>query len=107
MLESVYEEAVAHEFSLRGIPYEKQKEIYLKKDVGKHRVNLLVESEIVLELKTVESMHKIFEAQMLTYLRATSKRVGLLLNFNVERLIEGIKRLILWEHGGGERTKEA
>lgn len=98
LLESVYEEALAHEFTLRGIPYEKQKEIYLKfkgKDIGKHRVDFLVENEVVLELKAVESMHKIFEAQMLTYLRATRKRVGLLINFNVERLKEGIKRLIL------------
>ena len=46
-------------------------------------------------MKAVETMHKIFEAQILTYLRATNKRVGLLINFNVERLKDGIKRLIM------------
>ena len=98
LLESVYEEALAHEFTLRGINYEKQKEINLifkGKEIGKHRIDFLVENEIVLELKAVETMHKIFEAQILTYLRATNKRVGLLINFNVERLKDGIKRLIL------------
>src|SRR6266508_2821568 len=97
LLESVYEEALAHEFTLRGINYEKQKEINLKfkgKEIGRHRVDFLVENAVVLELKAVESMHKIFEAQILTYLRATNKRVGLLINFNVERLKDGIKRLI-------------
>ena len=98
LLESVYEEALAHEFTLRGINYEKQKEnnlIFKGKEIGKHRIDFLVENEVVLELKAVETMHKIFEAQILTYLRATNKRVGLLINFNVERLKDGIKRLIL------------
>jgi len=98
LLESVYEEALAHEFTLRGIKYEKQKEVSLKfkgKDIGRHRIDFLVENEVVLELKAVESMHKIYQAQILTYLRATKKRVGLLINFNVERLKDGIKRLIL------------
>ena len=98
LLESVYEEALAYELTLRGINYEKQKEINLifkGKEIGKHRIDFLVENEVVLELKAVESMHKIFEAQILTYLRATNKRVGLLINFNVERLKDGIKRLIL------------
>jgi GxxExxY protein len=98
LLESIYEEALAHEFTLRGIKYEKQKEISLKykgKEIGKHRIDLLVENEVVLELKAVETMNKIYEAQVLTYLRAMDKRVGLLTNFNVERLKDGIKRLIL------------
>jgi GxxExxY protein len=98
LLESVYEEALAHEFTLRGINYEKQKEINLKfkgKEIGRHRIDFLVENEVVLELKAVESMHKISDAQILTYLKAMSKRVGLLINFNVERLKDGIKRLIL------------
>ena len=98
LLESIYEEALAYEFTLGSVSYEKQKEIYLKfkgKEVGKHKIDFLVENAVVLELKAVESMHKIFEAQVLTYLRATNKRVGLLINFNVERLKDGIKRLIL------------
>ena len=98
LLESVYEEAIAHEFTLRGIKFEKQKEISLKykgKDIGKQRIDFLVENEVVLELKAVETMNKIYQAQLLTYLRAMDKRVGLLINFNVERLKDGINRLIL------------
>ena len=98
LLESVYEEALAYEFSLRGIVYVRQKEISLKykgKDIGKHRIDYLVEDEIIVELKAVEIIHKIYEAQVLTYLRAMDKRVGLLINFNVTRLKEGIKRLII------------
>jgi GxxExxY protein len=98
LLESVYEEALAHELTLRGIKYEKQKEINLKykgKEIGKHRIDFLVENEVVLELKAVETMNTIYDAQILTYLRAMDKKVGLLINFNVERLKDGIKRLIL------------
>jgi GxxExxY protein len=98
LLESIYEESLAHEFTLRGIVYEKQRGISLRykgKDVGKHRIDYLVENEVIVELKAVEVMNKIYEAQLLTYLRAMNKRVGLLVNFNVERLKEGIKRLII------------
>ena len=98
LLESVYEEALAHEFTLRDILYNRQKEISLKykgKDIGRHRIDFLVESEVIVELKAVESINKIFEAQLLTYLRAMNKRVGLLINFNVEMLKNGIKRLII------------
>lgn len=98
LLENVYEEAMAHEFTLRGVIYKRQKEINLKykgKDIGKHRVDYLVENEVIVELKAVESMNKIYEAQLLTYLKAMDKRVGLLINFNVERLKDGIKRLII------------
>jgi GxxExxY protein len=98
LLESVYEEAIAHEFTLRGIQYERQKETSLKykrKEIGKQRIDFLVENEVVLELKAVETMNKIYEAQILTYLRAMDKRVGLLINFNVKRLKDGIKRLML------------
>ena len=98
LLENVYEEALSHEFTLRGITYDRQKEISLKykgKDIGRHRIDFLVEDEVILELKAVEAMNKIYEAQLLTYLKAMDKRIGLLLNFNVERLKEGIKRLII------------
>ena len=98
LLESVYEEALGYEFQLRRIPYERQKEIGLKykgRDIGKHRIDYLVEGQVIVELKAVEGMNKIYEAQLLTYLKAMDKRVGLLINFNVERLKEGIKRLII------------
>jgi len=98
LLESVYEEALAQELTIRGIAYEKQKEIALKykgKEIGKHRIDFLIENEVIVELKAVETMVKIYEAQILTYLKAMDKRVGLLINFNVERLKDGIKRRIL------------
>ena len=98
LLESVYEEALAYEFELRGIEYEKQKEIRLKykgREIGNHRIDFLAEREVILEIKAVEQIHKIYEAQVLTYLKAVKKRVGLLINFNVERLKEGLKRLII------------
>jgi GxxExxY protein len=98
LLENVYEEALGHEFTLRGIVCERQKEINLRykgKEIGKHRIDFLIENEVIVELKAVEAMNKIYEAQLLTYLKAMGKRVGLLINFNVERLKDGIKRLII------------
>jgi GxxExxY protein len=98
LLESVYDEALAHEFTLRRIRFERQKEIrltYKGKDVGWYRVDHLVEDEVLVELKTVETLQEIHETQLLTYLRALNKKVGLLINFNVVRFPEGIKRLTL------------
>lgn len=98
LLESVYEEALAHEFDLRNICYERQKQIDLKykgKAIGIHRIDFLVEGSVILELKAVETINRIFEAQLLTYLKATGKRVGLLINFNVQRLKNGLKRLVV------------
>lgn len=63
--------------------------------MGKHRIDFLVENEVIVELKAVDVIHSIYKAQLLTYLRAMDKRVGLLLNFNVEKLKDGIKRLII------------
>ena len=98
LLESVYEEALTHEFSVRKLRYERQKEICLSYkgiDIGNHRIDYLVEDDVIVELKAVATMHRIYEAQVLTYLRALGTRVGLLINFNVVLLKDGIKRLIL------------
>ncbi len=98
LLENIYEEALAYEFELRSIRYEKQKEIGLKykdRDIGKHRIDFLAEDQVVVELKAVGTMHKIYEAQLLTYLKAMGRKVGLLINFNVEMLKDGIKRMIM------------
>ena len=98
LLESLYEEALGYEFKLRGIPYERQKGIELRykgREIGQHRIDYLVENQVIVELKAVETMHKIYEAQILTYLKTMDKRVGLLINFNVERLKDGVKRLII------------
>ena len=98
LLENIYEEALAYEFELRSIRYEKQKEIgpkYKDRDIGKHRIDFLAEDQVVVELKAVGTMHKIYEAQLLTYLKAMGRKVGLLINFNVEMLKDGIKRMIM------------
>jgi len=98
LLESLYEEALVEEFKLRNILYERQKEIVMKykgKNIGNHRIDLLVEDKVIVELKATDAINKIYEAQLLTYLKATNKRIGLLVNFNVERLKDGIKRLII------------
>ncbi len=98
LLENVYEEALSHEFKMRDIVYERQKEITLKykgKVLGKHRIDFMIEDKVILELKAVEAVNKIYEAQLLTYLRETNKRIGLLINFNVDLLKKGIKRLII------------
>ncbi len=98
LFESVYEEALAYEFQLRRISFERQKEIELKykgNEIGKHRIDFLVKYLVIVELKAVVSINKIHEAQILTYLKAMDKRIGLLLNFNEERLKTGIKRFIV------------
>jgi GxxExxY protein len=100
LLESVYEAALEHEFQfqLRGISYQRQKEIglqYKGKEIGNHRIDYLVEDQVIVELKAVEALNRIHDAQLLTYLKVMNKRVGLLINYNVEHLRDGIKRLVL------------
>lgn len=98
LLEGVYEQALTYEFSLRGVDFERQKRIMLKykgKSIGFHRIDFLIEKQVILEIKATNGISKIFQAQLLTYLRAMRKRVGLLINFNEERLKDGIKRLVL------------
>ena len=73
LLENLYEEALVEEFALRGIPFERQKEVSLKykgKEIGKHRIDLLVEDKVIIDLKAVDTMNKIYEAQLLTYLKS-------------------------------------
>ena len=98
LLESTYEECLCHELDLREIIYERQKELFLKYkgvnlDCG-YRIDMLVEGQLILELKVCESLEKIHEAQLLTYLKLIGIAIGLLINFNVPMLKEGIKRLI-------------
>lgn len=99
LLESAYEECLCYELDSRNIPYEKQKSlpvVYKGKtlDCG-YRLDLLVEDVVVVEIKAVQELLPIHEAQVLTYLRLGNWRVGLLINFNVPLLKRGIKRLIL------------
>ena len=97
LLESAYEQCLCHEFDLRGISYERQKELPVeykgvKLDCG-YRLDVLVENRLIVELKACESLEKIHEAQLLTYLKLTNIRIGLLINFNVPVLKDGIKRI--------------
>jgi len=80
LLERLYESALAYEFELRNISFERQKDInlrYKNRDIGRHRLDFLVEDQVILELKAVDMLHSIYEAQLLTYMRATDKRIGL------------------------------
>lgn len=99
LLESAYEECLYYELSGQGFNVEKQKPMPLiyekvKLDVG-YRVDLLVEDTIVVEIKSVDSLCDIHMAQILTYLKLSECKLGLLVNFNVYHLKDGIKRVIL------------
>lgn len=99
LLESAYEECLAYEFSLRDIPFERQKPVpVVYKDIQLDcgfRLDFLVGGLVVVELKAVSELAPIHQAQMLTYLKLTGCKLGLLLNFNVLRLRDGIKRVVL------------
>jgi len=99
LLENIYEECVCVELSSRGIPFERQKEIEVvykgQKLESKYRIDIVVNSRIVVELKACDALLPIHEAQLLTYLKLTELKVGLLINFNVPILKDGIKRLVL------------
>jgi GxxExxY protein len=95
-LESVYQKAMEVALAHRGIPFEQQKEIRMffeGAEVGMHRLDLIVGSEVVVELKAVRAFEDIHFAQVKSYLKATGLKVGLLLNFNASTL--AIKRFVL------------
>jgi GxxExxY protein len=95
LLESVYESAMCIELDLAGLVYERQKVVpvvYKGHLIGEHRLDLLVEDTVVVELKSVERFDPVFQAQVLSYLKLTGKPVGLLLNFNTRLAKEGIHR---------------
>jgi GxxExxY protein len=99
LLESIYEECLCIELRFRKIPFERQKELPIeykgfKLDCG-YRIDIVVEERLIVELTACESLQPIHEAQLLTYLRLTGIKYGLLINFNVPVLKEGIKRLAL------------
>jgi GxxExxY protein len=98
LLESIYEAALCIEFDDRGIKHARQVRIpayYKGRPLGKYEIDLIVEDSVVIELKSVSQMTAVFEAQLLTYLRLTGKRVGLLINFNSALLKDGIIRRVL------------
>jgi GxxExxY protein len=104
LLESAYEDCLCHEFSLRKIRFEKQKPIPLvykgtKLECG-FRLDLLVEGRVVVELKSVDGLGPIHDAIVLTYLRLSGHELGLLINFNVPLLKDGVRRFIMPRDGG-------
>jgi GxxExxY protein len=99
LLESTYEQCLAHEFTLNGMAFKLQWPLPveykgIRLDCG-YRVDILVEDTLVLELKCVEQIKDIHEAQLLTYMKLAGTGIGLLINFNVRRLRDGIKRFVL------------
>ncbi|MFN3491494.1 MAG: GxxExxY protein [Anaerolineales bacterium] len=98
LLENVYEDAMTVEFEIEKLKFQRQLQIpilYKGRELGKYRLDLLVENLVVVEVKSVERYDPVFEAQLLTYMRLTEKRVGLLINFNTRLVKDGIKRFIL------------
>ncbi|QDT72095.1 GxxExxY protein [Lacipirellula limnantheis] len=99
LLESVYEACVCHELTLMGVPFQRQVSVPVSyrgfQIESGLRLDLLVADEVVVELKSIDALLPIHEAQLLTYLKITKKRVGILVNFNVPLLKQGIKRIAL------------
>ncbi len=98
LLESVYEYALLKEFELRGISAKNRVALelfYKGHATGKfYEVDILVEDEVVIELKAVEAMHPVYDAQIISYLKLSDKRLGFLVNFNVVLLKDGFKRFV-------------
>ena len=99
LLESIYQRALCHELLLRGVPFQCQQPVavnYKGVDLGDDlRLDIVVADQVIVELKAVDKLQPIHEAQVITYLKLTGLHIGLLINFNVRLLKEGIKRLIL------------
>ena len=98
LLESLYENALAIELEAAGIPFERQVAVpvlYKQRPIGEYRIDLVVEDRVIVEVKSVERHDPVFEAQILTYLKITGKRLGLLINFNGRLVKDGVKRFVL------------
>ncbi len=98
LLESIYEDCLAFELNSRRIEFQRQLELPViykgnKLKTG-FRIDLLIERQVVVELKAVSHLEKVHEAQLMTYLKLAKKRFGLLINFNVPILTKGIKRIL-------------
>jgi GxxExxY protein len=98
LLEVIYEEALCHEFGLMDVSFQRQvavEVIYKNHVIQGQRLDLLVENEVVVEVKSLRSLPEIATAQILSYLKATGLKRGLLLNFGEVQLIKGLKRISL------------
>jgi GxxExxY protein len=102
-LESVYEEAMAIELALRSLRFDRQQRVpimYKEKLVGEHVLDLVIEGALVVELKAIEQLAAVHFAQIHAYLKASELEFGLLINFNVPVLTDGVRRVIA--RGGAE-----
>lgn len=98
LLESAYEECLYYELRKTGLNVEKQKPLPLiyeevKLDVG-YRIDIIVENKLIIEIKSVEALNDVHFAQLLTYLKLTNCKLGLLINFNVSLIKNGVKRVV-------------
>ena len=99
LLESTYEQCLCYELSKAGIQFERQKELPVRYqdveiDCG-YRIDLLIEGALIIELKSVDKLERIHEAQLLTYIKLSNIEIGLLINFNSVLLRDGIRRMVL------------
>jgi GxxExxY protein len=99
LLESVYHRCLCHEWSRADIPFEQQVRLPIRYDGVEidagYVVDIIVQGEVILELKAVENLHPLHEAQLLTDLRLSTCRIGLLINFNTAPLTDGIRRRVI------------
>jgi GxxExxY protein len=99
LLESVYESCLNHELTRRGLKCQRQVPVDIEYEglriEGGLRIDLLIENIVVVELKAVDDMNPVFEAQLLTYMKLANKRLGFLVNFNAPLLKQGLKRMVL------------
>jgi len=96
LLESIYEEAICYEFELQGIQYERQvvvEIVYKGKAIKGQVIDIVVDKEVVVELKSLTEIPEIAVAQTISYLRAAGLKRGLIINFGNKRLVDGIKRI--------------
>ena len=96
--EALYEAALGRELAIQGLQFERQKTVdgdYKGAVIGQARIDLLVEEQVIVELKAVEAIHPVHRAQCISYLSITGCRVALLINFNVLVLKDGVKRVVL------------
>ncbi len=99
LLESVYEKCLCHEFARAGVPFERQVQLPVTYDdvvidCG-YIADIIVAGQVILELKSVENLLAVHQAQLLTYLRLSTCRIGLLINFNTASLTDGVKRCVV------------
>lgn len=96
LLESIYEEALCYEFELQNIKFERQTPadiVYKEKTIKGQRIDLLVEGEIIVEIKAANKLPEVAMSQLISYLKATNLKRGLIINFNEKKLIDGVKRI--------------